>query len=127
MLQKRAGVSQAPRSVRLMCSRLDIRTDALPNVRGHIHCPFSIGSCDATETADFQRLWELVAGQNASGLFCAQVAPRCSVRSRSKQIGEDRVFQNASERRIVNSQFLPILDVTELLEFIHEVTDAASG
>ena len=81
----------------------------------------------ATEITVFKRLWELVAGQSASVLFCAQVAPRCSVRSRSKQIGEDRVFQNAAERRIVNSQSLPILDVTELLELIHEVADAASS
>src|SRR4029077_6612416 len=80
-----------------------------------------------TETAVFQRLWELVAGQNASGLFCAQVAPRCLVRSRSKQIGEYRVFQNAAERRIVNQQSLPILDISELLELIHEITDPAAG
>jgi hypothetical protein len=52
---------------------------------------------------------------------------RCSVRSRSTQIGEYRVFQHAAERRIVNSQSLPILDVTELLELIHKVVDAAAG
>jgi hypothetical protein len=40
----------------------------------------------------FQRLWGFVAGQDASGLFCSQVAPRYSVRSRSTQIGEYRVF-----------------------------------
>ncbi len=51
----------------------------------------------------------------------------CSVRSRSKQIGEYRVFQNAAERRIVNPQSLPILDVSELLELIHKITDPASG
>jgi len=62
-----------------------------------------------------------------SDLFCAQVAPRCLVQSRSKQIGEYRVFQNAAERRIVNPQSLPILDVSELLELIHEITDPAAG
>src|SRR6266849_2520246 len=81
----------------------------------------------ATQTAVFQRLWELVAGQNAPGLFCAQVAPRCSVQSSSQQIGEYRIFQNAAERRIVNPQSLPILDVSELLELIHEITDSAAG
>ena len=56
----------------------------------------------ATEIAVFQCLWELAAGQGASGLFCRQVTPKCSVRSRSMQFGEYRVFQNAAERRIVN-------------------------
>jgi hypothetical protein len=50
-----------------------------------------------------------------------------SVRSRSSQIGEYRVFQNHAERGIVNSQSLPIFDVTELFELIHKVVDAASG
>jgi hypothetical protein len=42
------------------------------------------------------------------------------------QIGEYRVFQYAAERRIVNSQSFPILDIAELLELIHKVVDAAS-
>jgi hypothetical protein len=46
----------------------------------------------ATEVAVFQHLWELAADQDASGLFCAQVAPRCSAQSRSTQIGEHRVL-----------------------------------
>jgi hypothetical protein len=81
----------------------------------------------ATEIAVFPRLWELAADRDASDPFCAPVAPRCSVRSRSTQIREHRVFQNAAERRIVNSQSLPILDVSELLELIHKITDAAAG
>ena len=32
----------------------------------------------------------------------------------------------AAERRIVNPQSLPVLDVPDLLELIHEVTDAAA-
>jgi hypothetical protein len=46
----------------------------------------------ATETAVFQGLWELSADQDASGLSCAQVAPRCSAQSRSTQMGEHRVL-----------------------------------
>jgi len=68
---------------------------------------------------------ELAADRDASGLFCAQVAPGGSVRSRSMQFGEYRVFQNATERRIVNSQSLPILDVSEVLELIHKYRPAA--
>jgi hypothetical protein len=52
---------------------------------------------------------------------------RCSVRPGSMQIGEYRVFQNAAKRGIVNSQSLPILDVPELLELIHKITDPAAG
>jgi hypothetical protein len=36
-----------------------------------------------TEAAVFQRHWESAADQAASRLFCARVAPRCSVRARS--------------------------------------------
>jgi len=50
-----------------------------------------------------------------------------SVRPRGTQIGEYRVFQDRAERGIVNSQSLSILDVSELLKFIHEVTDAAAS
>jgi hypothetical protein len=46
----------------------------------------------ATEIAVFQRLWELAANQDATSLFCGQVAPRRSARSRSTQIGEHRVL-----------------------------------
>jgi hypothetical protein len=45
-----------------------------------------------SETAVFQCLGESAADRAASGLFCVQVAPRCSARSRSTQIGEHRVL-----------------------------------
>ncbi len=45
-----------------------------------------------TEAAVFQRHWESVADRAASRLFCVRVAPRCSARSRSTQIGEHRVL-----------------------------------
>jgi hypothetical protein len=70
---------------------------------------------------------EFAADRNAAGLFCARAAPRRSARSSNTQFGKYRVFQNAAERGIVNSQSLPILDVPELLELIHEVADAAAG
>ena len=50
-----------------------------------------------------------------------------SARSSSMQFGKYGVFQNAAERRIVNPQSPPILDVPELLELIHKVADAAAG
>jgi hypothetical protein len=43
------------------------------------------------------------------------------------QFGKYGVFQNAAERRIVNPQSPPILDVSKLLELIHKVADAAAG
>jgi hypothetical protein len=46
----------------------------------------------ATEIAVFQRLWELAADQDASGLFCTQFATRCSPQPRSAQMGEHRVL-----------------------------------
>jgi hypothetical protein len=46
----------------------------------------------ATEIPVLQRLWELAAYQDASGLFCVQVVPRCSARSRITQIREHRVL-----------------------------------
>jgi len=36
-----------------------------------------------TEAAVFQRHWESTADQAASRLFCARVAPRCSVQART--------------------------------------------
>jgi hypothetical protein len=45
-----------------------------------------------TEAAVFQRHWESAADRAASRLFCARVAPMCSARSRSTQIGEHRVL-----------------------------------
>ena len=47
MLKKRAEVSHAPRSGRLMCSRLDIGSEALPNDRGYSRHRFGKGSCHA--------------------------------------------------------------------------------
>jgi hypothetical protein len=47
MLKKRAEVSQVPRSGRLMCSRLDIGSEALPNDRCCSRHRFGKGSCHA--------------------------------------------------------------------------------
>ena len=44
------------------------------------------------EVAIFQRHWESAADRDASRLFCDRVAPRCSTRSSSTQIGEHRVL-----------------------------------
>ena len=68
----------------------------------------------AIEITIFHHILEWMLA-NASGLFCAQAAPRRSARSGSAQFGEYRVFQNAAERGIVNSQSLPILDVSSFL------------
>ena len=63
-------------------------------------------------------------------LMCTELdigSEGCSVRPRSRQFGKDRVLQNAAERRIVNPQLFPILDVPKLFELIHKMTDAAAG
>jgi hypothetical protein len=57
----------------------------------------------AKVVAVFQGHRELAAYQEASGLFRAQVAPRCSAQSRSTQMGEHRVLQDPGQRRTVNS------------------------
>jgi len=45
-----------------------------------------------TEAAVFQRQWESTADRAASSMFWARVAPSCSARTRSAQIGEHRVL-----------------------------------
>ncbi len=86
-----------------------------------------VDNIGAKEIEVSQHFWELVADQDASGQFCAQFAGRCSARSRSTQLGEHRVLQDPGQRRTVNSQSLPILDVPSLLELIHKITNPAPG
>jgi hypothetical protein len=88
MLKKRENVSHAPGTRRLICSRLDIRCEALPNDRGYSRHSFGKGSCHA----GIGRRQELAADQDASGLFCAEVF---------SSVGEhaDRGISSLSKRR----------------------------
>ena len=101
MLKKRAEASHAARSRGLRCLILDSRSEALANDKGY--------------SRQF--------GRPVLRTSCA----RRSARSSSMQFGKYGVFQNAAERRIVNPQSPPILDVSKLLELIHKVADAAAG